>query len=52
MTDAQRVSILLKAIRCVLAVDDRDYGLRARLIKSVLIEAVKQCGEEVEEMLR
>lgn len=54
MTDAQRIVILLKAIRCILDLGERDWKDRVRLqlIKSVLGEAVKKCGEECEEMLR
>ena len=51
MTDAERVSILRKAIRCVLELDDRinTIGeLRMRLNKSVLKEADEQCGGKVE----
>jgi len=51
MTDAERVSILRKAIRCVLELDDRvnTIGeLHMKLIKSVLREADIQCGEEME----
>ena len=51
MTDAERVSILRKAIRCVLELDDRvnTIGeLRMKLIKSVLREADIRCGGEAE----
>jgi len=45
MTDAERVMILLTAIRCILSLNDIPKGgLRLKLIKSVLLEAVQQCG--------
>jgi hypothetical protein len=44
MTDAERVMILLTAIRCILALEDQKDVLRLKLIKSVLFEAVQQCG--------
>jgi hypothetical protein len=46
--DAHRVLILLRAIRCICNVLDRQGFLTVKesLIKSVLLEAVKQCGEE------
>lgn len=45
MTDAERVMILLTADRCILSLDDIPKGgLRLKLIKSVLLEAVQQCG--------
>jgi hypothetical protein len=44
MTDAERVMILLTAIRCILSLDDQKDVLRLKLIKSVLFEAVQQCA--------
>ena len=45
MTDAERVMILLTAIRCILSLNDIPKGgLRLKLIKSVLFEAVQQCA--------
>jgi hypothetical protein len=47
MTDTERVMILLTAIRCILALQDIPKGgLRLKLIKSVLFEAVQQCGRK------
>lgn len=49
MTDSERVRILVEAIRCILEYDRNNRNLRMKLIKSILAEAVKQCGETVEE---